>query len=96
MHTDLIAINSFIKSEKVSAHLKCKRLQRASSNSMSTESNWGKLEMQKGHTIDKHAQSWGQVCWLLGWRRTTALLLFYGFPHLLCFPFLLCSLRPYF
>jgi hypothetical protein len=41
--------------------------------------NCRELEMQKGQKIeDKHAGSWGQVCWALRWRGTAApLLLFY-------------------
>jgi hypothetical protein len=40
---------------------------------ITTEPNWGRLQMQKGQTIeDRHAESWGQVCWALGWRHTTA------------------------
>jgi hypothetical protein len=47
--------------------------------------------MQKGQNIeDKHAESWGQVGWVLGWRRTTAA--FTSFPFfpipLLLFKFL--------
>jgi hypothetical protein len=40
--------------------------------------NWGQLEMQKGQKIDKHAESRGQVCWVLGWRHTTASLLLFS------------------
>jgi hypothetical protein len=48
-------------------------------SSCSTEPNWGQLEMQKGQTIeDRHAESWGQLCWALGWRCTTALLLLFS------------------
>jgi hypothetical protein len=48
--------------------------------------------MQKGQkTGDKHAESWGQVGWALGWRYPTAsLLLFYVF--LPSFPFFKVSL----
>jgi hypothetical protein len=36
--------------------------------------------MRKGQMIeDKHAQSWGQVSWVLGWRHTSFLLLFFYF-----------------
>jgi hypothetical protein len=49
--------------------------------------------MQKGQTIeDRHAESWGQVCWALGWRRTAASWL----PSLTFFTLLFSySLRPY-
>jgi hypothetical protein len=56
--------------------------------------NWGQWEMQKGQTIDRHTESWGQVCWVLEWRRKTALLLF-SFSSLYSASFLyLYSLRP--
>jgi hypothetical protein len=43
--------------------------------------------MKKGQKIeDKHAESWGQVGWVLRWRHTTAgLLLFYSFSSF-CIP----------
>jgi hypothetical protein len=35
--------------------------------------------MQKGQKIeDKAAESWGQVCWVLGWIRPTASLLLFS------------------
>jgi hypothetical protein len=41
--------------------------------SWSEKPNLGQLEMHKGQKIeDKHAESWGQICWVLRWRRTTA------------------------
>jgi hypothetical protein len=49
-------------------------------------SNWGRLKIQKGQMIEsRHAESWGQVYWVLGWRHTTALLLLFSY-----------SLKPYF
>jgi hypothetical protein len=49
----------------------------------SSRHNWGQLEMQKGQRIeDKHAESWGQVCWALRWRHTTASLLLFHFSSL--------------
>jgi hypothetical protein len=52
------------------------------------------MEMQKGQKIeDKHAKRWGQVCWVLGWRHTTAALLLFFFLY---FPSFLYSLKPYF
>jgi hypothetical protein len=48
---------------------------------LSYKPNWGRLERQKGQKMeDEHAGSWGQVCWVLQWRHTTASLLL-----LLCF-----------
>jgi hypothetical protein len=41
--------------------------------------NWEQWEMQKGQTIeDRHAESWGQVGWAVGWRCTTASLLLFS------------------
>jgi hypothetical protein len=48
--------------------------------------------MQKGQrTEDRHAESWDQVCWALGWRRTAASWLFFSIDSsftLLLFSFL--------
>jgi hypothetical protein len=50
--------------------------------------------MQKGQkTEDKHAESWGQGCWVLGWRHTTALVFLFYFFYFASF---LYSLKPYF
>jgi hypothetical protein len=49
--------------------------------------------MQKGQKKeDKHAGSWDQVCWVLGWRHTTALSLLFYFFYFASF---LYSLKPY-
>jgi hypothetical protein len=59
--------------------------------------NWGQLEMQKGQKIEeKHAESWGRVCWALGCRRTAASLLFSIILFFYFASFLLYSLWPYF
>jgi hypothetical protein len=51
-----------------------------------TGPNWGWLEMQKGHRINRQTESWGQVCWVLGWRCTTLIASFFYYSlHLLCF-----------
>jgi hypothetical protein len=50
--------------------------------------------MQKGQKIeDKHAGTWGQVCWVLGWRHTTALLLLFYFSYFASFSLFFETLR---
>jgi hypothetical protein len=44
--------------------------------------NWGQLEIQKRHRIER---KWGQVCWVPGWRSPTLIASF----------LYLYSLRPY-
>jgi hypothetical protein len=57
----------------------------------------GQQEMQKGQRIGRQTESWGQVCWVLGWRRTTDSLLLFSIFFLIYFASLLYfySLRPY-
>jgi hypothetical protein len=51
--------------------------------------------MKKGQkTEDEHAESWGQVGWVLGWRYPTAAFTFLFFPvPLLLFKFLYKNLK---
>jgi hypothetical protein len=50
--------------------------------SSSYKPNWERKEMKKREKIeDKHAESWGQVGWVLRWRHTAA-----AFTSFLFFP----------
>jgi hypothetical protein len=90
---DIYVILIFVFGELRASHMLGKYSTLVSFMSSSYWPNWGLMEMQKGQRIeDKHAESWDQVCWALGWRCTIVLLLSYFFY----FVSFLYSLKPYF